>query len=83
LAIKLKPIAQQKPNQVILTASGDNEVASWYDDKRHGLFTYYLLKGLSGGADADKNQAVTTGGRPRFLGSISSRSKRLPLCFLG
>jgi uncharacterized caspase-like protein len=67
LAIKLKPIAQQKPNQVILTASGDNEVASWYDDKRHGLFTYYLLKGLSGGADADKNQAVTTGELRQFL----------------
>jgi hypothetical protein len=67
LAIKLKPIVQQKPNQVILTASGDNEVASWYDDKRHGLFTYYLLKGLSGGADADKNQAVTTGELRQFL----------------
>ncbi|MDP4728627.1 MAG: caspase family protein [Schleiferiaceae bacterium] len=67
LAIKLKPVAQQRPNQVILTASGDNEVASWYDDKRHGLFTYYLLKGLSGSADTDKNQAVTTAEMRRYL----------------
>jgi hypothetical protein len=67
LAIKLKPVAQQRPNQVILTASGDNEVASWYDDKRHGLFTYYLLKGLSGSADTDKNQAVTAAEMRRYL----------------
>lgn len=67
LAIKLKPVAQQRPNQVILTASGDNEVASWYDDKRHGLFTYYLLKGLSGSADTDENQAVTAAEMRRYL----------------
>lgn len=67
LAIKLKPVAQQRPNQVVLTASGDNEVASWYDDKRHGLFTYYLLKGLSGSADTDKNQAVTAAEIRRYL----------------
>jgi uncharacterized caspase-like protein len=67
LAIKLKPIPPQQSNQVILTASGDNEVASWYDDKRHGLFTYYLLKGLSGSADTDKNQAVTASEMRRYL----------------
>lgn len=67
LAIKLKPIPQQQSNQVILTASGDNEVASWYDDKRHGLFTYYLLKGLNGSADTDQNQAVTAAEMRRYL----------------
>ena len=31
------------------------------DKEGHGLFTYYLLKGLSGYADADKNNALTVG----------------------
>ena len=29
------------------------------DDLRHGLFTYYLLRGLRGDADRDRNGAVT------------------------
>jgi len=32
-----------------------------YDEGRHGLFTYQLLKGLSGAADLDKNGTIFTG----------------------
>jgi polyisoprenoid-binding protein YceI len=35
----------------ILTASRGNEVSGWYHEKRHGLFTYFFLKALSGAAD--------------------------------
>lgn len=33
-------------NSVIFSASSSNEVAHQYEEKAHGLFTYYLLKGL-------------------------------------
>ena len=38
---------------VILSASSGVQASSTYEDKGHGLFTYYLLKGLQGAADAN------------------------------
>ncbi|TKB52232.1 MAG: hypothetical protein E8D50_10350 [Nitrospira sp.] len=32
-----------------------------YDQGRHGLFTYQLLKGLGGAADIDKNGTILAG----------------------
>jgi uncharacterized caspase-like protein len=46
------------PNLVVLTAAAGNQVSSAYMDKRHGLFTYYFLKGLQGEADANKDHTV-------------------------
>ena len=34
----------------VLTASAKNEVAGTLENQEHGLFTYYLLKGLQGKA---------------------------------
>jgi len=45
--------------RVILTASGANEVSSEDEKLHHGVFTYFLLKGLRGEADTDKDGAVT------------------------
>jgi len=28
---------------VLFSSDGGSEVASWYPEKKHGLFTYYLL----------------------------------------
>jgi len=45
--IKLKPndVALQS-NLVVFAASSDKQVSKPYNDKKHGLFTYYLLKQL-------------------------------------
>lgn len=48
------------PNTVVLTASGGDQISTFYPDGEHGLLTYYLLKGLRGEADSDKDGAVTT-----------------------
>lgn len=49
--------------RVIITASGAGELAR--EDKQldggHGVFTYYLLDGLRGGADSDKDGLITAG----------------------
>ncbi len=37
------------------------------DELKHGLYTYYLLRGLKGEADADKNAEVTLGELAGFL----------------
>ncbi len=44
---------------VIITAAGPNEVALETSELGHGVFTYYLLEGLSGKADRDGDGIVT------------------------
>jgi uncharacterized caspase-like protein len=45
--------------KVIITASAANEVSVEKDELRHGVFTYYLLEGLRGAADFDRDGAIT------------------------
>jgi len=45
----------------IFTAAGGQQLSNWYPERRHGLFTYFFLKGLQGSADADGDGAVTLG----------------------
>ncbi|MEW6672614.1 MAG: caspase family protein [Thermodesulfobacteriota bacterium] len=45
--------------RVIMSASGANEVSAEKDDLRHGVFTYYLIEGLKGPADIDRDGVVT------------------------
>lgn len=56
----LSNLQKTKPGRVTITASEANELSregkEWDD---HGVFTYYLLKGLKGDADSDNNGIVT------------------------
>jgi hypothetical protein len=45
--------------RVILTASGANEVSGEDDELQHGVFTYFLLEGLRGEADTDRDGIIT------------------------
>lgn len=45
--------------RVIMTASGANEVSVENDDLKHGVFTYYMVEGLKGKADADMDGLIT------------------------
>jgi murein DD-endopeptidase MepM/ murein hydrolase activator NlpD len=45
--------------RVIMTASSANEVSTEDDKLQHGVFTFYLLQGLAGAADADKDGLIT------------------------
>jgi len=45
--------------RIILTASGANEVSSEDEKLHHGVFTYFLLEGLRGKADTDKDGVIT------------------------
>jgi hypothetical protein len=53
--------------RIILTASGANEVSAEDDKLQHGIFTYYLLKGLKGPADADKDGLVSVDEAYRYV----------------
>jgi hypothetical protein len=54
----LERLSQGK-GRVIITASDSNEVSAEKDELKHGVFTYYLLEGLRGKADLDKDGVIT------------------------
>lgn len=46
-------------NIVMLSAAKGTEISSSYPEKRHGLFTYFLLKGLQGEADINGDTTIS------------------------
>jgi formylglycine-generating enzyme required for sulfatase activity len=52
------PVLSQGEVMVLAAATG-TQISSDYDKAGHGLFTHYLLAGLQGEADADKDGIVT------------------------
>jgi formylglycine-generating enzyme required for sulfatase activity len=63
-------------NMTILTAASGSQLASWDEKARHGLFTEYLLRGLYGEADNDKNGSVTMAEVKAFLDTSMTRAAR-------
>jgi uncharacterized caspase-like protein len=46
-------------NIVVLSASSGDQISSTYEEKGHGLFTYFLLKGINDGDVVYKNGSTT------------------------
>jgi hypothetical protein len=50
-----------KDRVMVMVGNSSLQEAQAYQPGQHGLFTYFLLKGLRGAADLDKNGTVLTG----------------------
>ena len=46
-------------NMIVFAAASGSQISSSYPEKKHGLFTYFLLKALRGDADEDGDGVVT------------------------
>ena len=57
--IAKRKLADLKENTICLASSEGDQVSSWYDDKQHGLFTYFILKGMGGDADTNADRRIT------------------------
>jgi uncharacterized caspase-like protein len=65
-------------NGMVLTASEADQVSSWYPEKKHGLFTYFLLKGLRGEADQNRDNLLTGAEMKRYLSeNVTYYARRL------
>jgi len=65
-------------NGLAMTAGATDQVASWYPEKKHGLFTYYFLKGLRGNADANDDNEVTAKEMESYLSDkVPYRAQRM------
>ena len=70
-----KPSADLKNTAVFASSSGD-QISSWYPEKRHGLFTYFFLKGLRG--EADTNEYGKQDGKIRATELYSYLKDKVP-----
>lgn len=65
-----------KGKVVVLAASSGVQVSSTYDQKSHGLLTYFFLKGLSGAADRNQDGRVELGEVFEYLKPQVERTAR-------
>ena len=59
IGIQIKNTALTIDNSLIISASSGDQVSSWYPEKRHGLFTYFLLKGIKEEANLNDDDQLT------------------------
>jgi hypothetical protein len=55
------------PGSMVFYSSSADQISSWIQEKKHSVFTYYLLRGLQGDADTDKNNEITVGELELYL----------------
>ena len=79
LLVAARPIfieAQEQdipPNFTIFSASSNTETAKVLEEAEHGLFSYYMMKGLEGEADANSDNQITNGELFAFINKNVSR----------
>jgi hypothetical protein len=54
-------------NFTVITASQNDQISSSSSELRHGIFSYYLMKGLEGDADANTDGRITVGEMYSYL----------------
>lgn len=65
-------------NTLAFTAGAADQVSTWYNEKKHGLFTYYFLKGLRGAANSDGNSSIAAQEMKTYLrNSVPYRARRM------
>lgn len=74
--IHVEDVALYSDKVVSLSATKGGQVSNSYPDKKHGLFTYYLLSGFRGLADADKDGWVSMGELYNYTKENVTRASR-------
>jgi hypothetical protein len=68
------------PNVTVLAAASGAQLSSTYEAAQQGLFSYWLMKGLEGDADTNKDKKITTGELHEYVarqvGAIAQRRNR-------
>jgi|GEM_PF-554322 len=77
MSIENSALASGKIN--ILAASTGTQISSDYDKVKHGLFTYYLLRGMRGEADKNGNGIVELGELYNYVKTNVSEKASLEL----
>lgn len=66
--IVIKPIASNIPEGItVMSAASGSQISGAIEEKEHGLFTYYTLKGLGGGADTNSDSLINASELRTFI----------------
>ena len=57
----------------MITASSNDQVSSSSPELKHGIFSFFLMKGMEGDADFNKDGKITTGEMQEYLSDKVSR----------
>jgi uncharacterized caspase-like protein len=79
LLASAKPIALKADTNVfpsnftVITASANDQISSSSPELKHGIFSFYLMKGMEGDADGNKDGKITAGEMQEYLSDKVSR----------
>ena len=63
-------------DMIVITSSQGSQISTSYAEKGHGLFTYYLLRGIKGALDEDQYAKVEVGDLYNYLKPQVERMSR-------
>ena len=79
LLTNAKPVALKSdaigypPNFTVITASTHDQISSSSAELKHGIFSFYLMKGMEGGADENQDGKITVGEMQDYLSEKVAR----------
>jgi uncharacterized caspase-like protein len=79
LIASARPVALKAEKQLfpdyftVITASQADQISSSSPDLKHGIFSYYLMRGMEGDADANKDGKITAGEMQAYLAETVSK----------
>ena len=72
--VQLKSDSRYFPeNFTVITASQNDQISSSNPELQHGIFSYYLMKGMEGDADENRDGKITLGEMQSYLAENVSR----------
>ena len=60
-------------NFTVISASANDQISSASPDLKHGIFSYYLMKGMEGDADLNKDSKITVAEMQEYLTDMVGR----------
>ena len=77
--ISIVPVESDVPkNFTVFSASSGSEISGSLPEAEHGLFSYFLMKGLEGDADANNDKKITNGELHSYVRSnVTKQALRL------
>ena len=68
--IAIKAVKQSIPNNfTVMTAAAGDQTAKPLEEAKHGMFSYFLMKGMEGDADQDSDKKITAGELHQYVQS--------------
>ncbi|CAM8661749.1 Caspase domain containing protein [Oxalobacteraceae bacterium] len=72
ISLKSKDIGYP-PEFTVITASSNDQISSSSPELQHGIFSFYLMKGMEGDADINNDGQITAGEMQRYVSDKVSR----------